>query len=265
MAVNRAEGDFPRHLHEFAEISLVLSGSSEHCIEGFRHSVEQGDFIIVAPGSRHGYSNSVKFKRMNIQVRREHYFKVEDSLGKTGFSVKFLPLKKKGMLEALAPAEFCECLGIAKEMEREWLDMDNASSLMLEAKFAELLIKLVRRSCSGHDSAKEEDNHLLEAIRYIDMNYAHPVPLARLEEIARMSKRTFIRQFKDASGLSPKQYLLKTRIAQASRMLAMDAGKIKEVAAACGFDDQNYFTRAFRKFTGTTPGECSGEKHAKRH
>ena len=116
VAVNRAEGDFPRHLHEFAEISLALSGSSEHCIEGFRHSVEQGDFIIVAPGSRHGYSNSVKFKRMNIQVRREHYLKVEDSLGKTGFSVKFLPLKKKKMLEPLAPAEFCECLGIAKEM-----------------------------------------------------------------------------------------------------------------------------------------------------
>ena len=260
LAVNRAEGDFPQHIHEFAEISLVLSGSSEHCIDGFRYPVELGNVVIVTPGSRHGYSRSCNFKRINIQVLRDHYFRTVDMLRKAGFSVKFLSQNRKEILEALAPAEFGEYLRIAKEMEQEWLDFENASSLMLEIKLSELLIKLVRYLCSGNDQVGKNDSHLFETIRYVDENYGSPIPIVRLEEIARMSKRTFVRRFKEATGLSPKQYLLKTRIAQASRTLATGSGKIKEVATACGFDDQNYFTRAFRKFTGITPSEYFGQK-----
>ena len=54
-------------------------------------------------------------------------------------------------------------------------------------------------------------------------------------------------------GLTPRQFIAKTRIAAASRLLREGRQSIAEVALACGFYDHSAFTRAFRAVTGVTP------------
>ena len=77
-----------------------------------------------------------------------------------------------------------------------------------------------------------------------------PAWLARRSQIppqrlARLTKRLF--------GLTPNQFITKSRIAGASRMLRDPALTVAEIAHACGFSDHSAFTRAFRSATGMTP------------
>jgi PAS domain S-box-containing protein len=65
------------------------------------------------------------------------------------------------------------------------------------------------------------------------------------QRLARLTKRLF--------GLTPNQFITKSRIAAASRMLRDRAPSVAEIAHACGFSDHSAFTRAFRSATGMTP------------
>ena len=67
------------------------------------------------------------------------------------------------------------------------------------------------------------------------------------QRLARLIKRLF--------GLNPSQFITKSRIAAASRMLREPDRSVAEIAHACGFCDHSAFTRAFRSATGMTPSE----------
>ena len=55
-------------------------------------------------------------------------------------------------------------------------------------------------------------------------------------------------------GASPKEVLDGLRIERAKRLLLSSNGSVKEVAAACGYASEAYFSRAFKARTGHPPG-----------
>lgn len=67
------------------------------------------------------------------------------------------------------------------------------------------------------------------------------------QQLARLTKRLY--------GLTPGQFIAKTRLAAASRLLQETNRSIAEIALACGFCDHSAFTRSFRSATGVTPSE----------
>lgn len=67
------------------------------------------------------------------------------------------------------------------------------------------------------------------------------------QRLARLIKRLF--------ELTPSQFITKSRIGAASRMLRDRDRSVSEIAHACGFYDHSAFTRAFRSATGMTPSE----------
>lgn len=66
----------------------------------------------------------------------------------------------------------------------------------------------------------------------------------------------FRKIFKKELGLTPLEYLLQKRIGYSKKLLEIreiNRYKIKEIAKLCGFDDQYYFSRLFKKATGVSP------------
>jgi PAS domain S-box-containing protein len=76
------------------------------------------------------------------------------------------------------------------------------------------------------------------------------------QRLARLTKRLF--------SLTPSQFITKSRIAAASRMLNNLDQSVSEIAHACGFYDHSAFTRAFRSATGMTPTEFRSQQSAHR-
>ena len=61
------------------------------------------------------------------------------------------------------------------------------------------------------------------------------------------------RVFKESMGTTIRQFHLDMRIRKAMEFLESTSLNIQTVAAACGFDDQNYFSRLFKRRTGMSP------------
>ena len=93
------------------------------------------------------------------------------------------------------------------------------------------------------------------------MSYLHShfsEPTLSIQEIAKqanMSEQHFRRLFKEAYGISPKQYLIELRINQAKQMLLESAASVTCIAENCGFSSVYYFCYVFKSITNQTPTE----------
>lgn len=70
-----------------------------------------------------------------------------------------------------------------------------------------------------------------------------------------ISREHLAREFKEATGLTPLDYLTQERVRLAARELRAGGGKLDRIARQSGFASAQYFCRAFRKATGVTPGQ----------
>lgn len=91
-------------------------------------------------------------------------------------------------------------------------------------------------------------------MEFIRKNISSDIDLAKLCRIAGMSKSSFYDSFTREFGISPKQLIIRERIAFSKQLLTRDGLSIKEACYAAGFSDPNYFIRIFKKTEGITPG-----------
>ena len=97
-------------------------------------------------------------------------------------------------------------------------------------------------------------NRLRFVTEYIEDNLETDLALLDLANILQMSVFHFARSFKQSTGLTPHQYVLRKRIERAKSLLVDQGLSIAEVALRCGFGSQSNFTTAFRRLTNATPG-----------
>ncbi|XUY28710.1 AraC family transcriptional regulator [Agrobacterium sp. rho-8.1] len=80
------------------------------------------------------------------------------------------------------------------------------------------------------------------------------VSIAEVAEACNLSRGYFIRAFREATGMTPYQWLLNQRIDRARDLIRASNISLAEIAVACGFADQSHFTRVFSSVVGTSPG-----------
>lgn len=78
---------------------------------------------------------------------------------------------------------------------------------------------------------------------------------ATLADRAHLSPTRLSRLTKRVFGLTPSQFIVKTRITEGTQLLRNTDKPIAEIALLCGYHDQSAFARAFRATTGLTPLE----------
>jgi AraC-like DNA-binding protein len=84
-----------------------------------------------------------------------------------------------------------------------------------------------------------------------------------VHELARavgVSERTLNRKINEAFGVSPYEFMLRTRIQAAAEALLQGAESIASIALAHGFCDQSTFTQHFRKRMGMTPRQFRSQR-----
>lgn len=98
---------------------------------------------------------------------------------------------------------------------------------------------------------------LRRVVDYVEANLAGALVLAELSALVHMSPFHFARLFKQSTGVSPRQFVIRRRIEAAKRLLTEPVPVIREVARAVGFS-QSHFTTCFRRVTGVTPRHYRG-------
>jgi transcriptional regulator GlxA family with amidase domain len=98
------------------------------------------------------------------------------------------------------------------------------------------------------------DRAVLKAQEWIHMRDGQSVSLAVLATAAGLERRTLLRRFARATGMTPIGYCRRVRFARARKVLEGGKTSQKEIAESLGYKDVASFTRAFRKAVGLAPG-----------
>jgi AraC-like DNA-binding protein len=100
-----------------------------------------------------------------------------------------------------------------------------------------------------------DERRIASALRLIERDAHERITLSGLAREAAMSPYHFLRVFRGVTGLSPHQYVLRTRLHRAALRLRQSSEPVSAIALECGFNDLSTFNRRFRRVIGVSPGD----------
>ena len=96
---------------------------------------------------------------------------------------------------------------------------------------------------------------LRKAERYIWEHYTRKLSLQEIAEVSGLSASYFSSIFKEEMGENLSSYLNRLRAEKAAVMLTETDLSLNQIAGACGFDDQSWFSKIFKTYAGVSPGK----------
>lgn len=134
----------------------------------------------------------------------------------------------------------------------------------VEALSHALVLHLLRHYSSKplqpHVPAGRLSQQQIRQVRdYIYDHMAQGIALKHMAASLGLSVSYFIHLFKEATGLTPHQYVIACRIDRAKHLLQEPGLTIIEVAQRVGFTDQSHLHRHLKRSIGVTPGELRGQ------
>ena len=106
----------------------------------------------------------------------------------------------------------------------------------------------------------ENDRRFNEVIQFLKDNLHRDIPVEEMARIMKLSRTHFTRLFAKEMNMTPRKYLEDIRLKTATELLFDGQTSIKEAAALCGFGDESYFCRLFKKRYGLSPGKYKGNE-----
>ena len=159
------------------------------------------------------------------------------------------------------------CEDVSADMDRVREDRDELLRQVTDQKSFEDACKVVQKHTDRifeilsemNTSSSERQARL--AIDYIQKNYMDPdLSLNSICSYLNISTSYFSTIFKDETGETFTEVLIRTRMEKARELLEKTTMKNYEIAEKVGFSDPHYFGFSFKKMTGCTPTEYAREK-----
>jgi AraC-like DNA-binding protein len=245
-------GSFPPHVHVSLCLGIVDRGvRSIETAESGNVLVHPGHIFVLNPGQAHactcggsdGALNGHDYRVLSLGPRMG----TQDLSHGKGFGSNLPPFGGIVFSDAVLVRAMNALFATSAEAKKR-VDHERILREILErlsALHAEIAPNISR--------PVPPDREILARVRqYLDSHSDEQVALEDLAEVAGLSRFHLQRQFSRHIGVSPKNYLLHRRSANAARLLEQGMEPAR-VAAFTGFADQSHLTKTFKRFVGTTP------------
>ncbi|MBQ8281283.1 MAG: helix-turn-helix domain-containing protein [Lachnospiraceae bacterium] len=249
---NEQEHVHPNNL----ELAFILAGQGQYKVDGKIYDVKQGDMIICNPGVKH---QSIITDPDNPTLEFI-----------CGFSdVHFADMQK----DTIELPDGEACLTFSSEIRREIsrccyeiieenYSIQPGRYYIIKAQIVKMLV-LIFRTIKG-DAPVEQEATSFESysrtyvvnkiIKYLNDNYDKKISLDQIASNMYLSPVYISKMFKEKTGDSPINYLIRIRLEKAKEMLESDTNEsIKQIAANVGYDDVYHFSKLFKKYYGISP------------
>ncbi len=236
------------------ELILCLRGRGFVRVHGRRHPVSAGEFVWVNchRAHEHGAEKVDPWEVLWIRVEGPGLAKMCPIL-----SVQASPVFTDFNRRVAEPLYH----EIFRLMESDSPD----SAPRIHAAVAKLIaLAFIARKSQGGTHEQEIPAVLGKAVQHMKLFYFERHTVAALAARSGMSASHFSRMFKGAFGTSPIDWLRRERISQAKRRLVETDDAVKEIAEQVGYRDRFFFSKDFRRLTGSTPREFRIREQSKR-
>lgn len=242
----------PRVMHAHAdavELILICSGSSEYLIHDKKVVIKAGDLLVYNAGVVH---DEVSGPDMEVGS----YCVGVGGLHMPGLRENALISDEKGYVFPTGQY-FEDMKELFVMMFRNLAAGEPHAELFCTSLLHALLVSVLTVT-EGVGETREnpaDEPHILGSrIKdYIDRHYMEPITLQSMGEALRISPYYLSHVFKQMSGYSPVQYLLRRRIGEAQTLLITTELSVARIAEMVGYDSQSYFNLQFTKNVGMPP------------
>lgn len=251
-----------RHFHDFAELVIITEGYGVHWIDGTDYPVAAGDVFLLQGKTEHYFKerhNLVLYNIMHDSFRLRQYLKNLQS--DAGYNAMFLlepNYRKRHKFRSRLHVERKSLAHIDSIMQKMTAEQDTKFSgydtLML-CMLLELIVFFSREYSKIKIPQAQALYKMGKVIGKLETGYLKNWSIAELSKLAGMSKSSLMTAFREATGHTPLDYLIRIRLQKAAEMLVNTNLPISEIAPESGFADSNYLTRQFKKVYSTGPRE----------
>ncbi|MFT3951299.1 MAG: AraC family transcriptional regulator [Oscillospiraceae bacterium] len=244
----RSAGGFlhERRVMDCCVLIFVLEGTLFVTQFGIAYAVSSGQYLFLSAGEEH-------FGHKSSDGRLSYLW------------VHFVPEKPWRRCDA-PPAEFTYLIpakGTAGNSPRvralfeQLLDFSRQEALYTDAILScalRLLLMAFTQECADSRSRKSPAPPVIAQVTaWMKANFHRDVSLNRIAAEFHYNPAYLSVLFKKETGITLVRYLNGVRIDAAKALLAGQFVSIKEAAYSCGFQDEKYFMRTFKQYTGMTP------------
>ncbi|HSG04389.1 MAG TPA: helix-turn-helix domain-containing protein [Marinobacterium sp.] len=243
-----------RHGHMF-QLLIMRQGEVEVRLDDQLYNCSEPCAISVPAGVVHGF----KFKPNTsgfVLTLAEPMVLVEEP----GAQQQFASLFEQAHFVRYAEAEllFDELVLLVEQIGRELERADTGRTLMCGWLIRAALLTL-RRRLDQIDAEADTPSRLSVAMRrfryLIEQHYREHWTVERYAQVLGMSADRLNRQAKSAFNTNAKSLISERLILEAKRRLIYTRASLDEIAYDLGFKDPAYFSRAFKRVTGSAPGQ----------
>ena len=228
-------------VHRCHSISFVRKGSFGYHCRGKSHDLVAGSLLIGSPG--------VEFVCTHDHVCGDEclsFFFEPELVETVGDRAEAWQV---GATPPLAELMVLGELAQASADGRSDIGLDEVGHLI-----AQRLVEVVSgRSKQPAKATARDRRRAVEAALWIDANSHREIELEDTARQAEVSPFHFLRLFSSVLGVTPHQYLLRSRLRHAARQLADDDKPVTDVAYDVGFNDLSNFVRTFHRAAGVSP------------
>ena len=122
-----------------------------------------------------------------------------------------------------------------------------------------LFMKLFEEA-PGYGNSINYKGRFSDLIQFFNENLHRNISVEEMAKNMNLSRSHFTRLFSEEMNTTPRKYLEDLRLKAAIELLFGEQINVKEAAATCGFNDENYFCRLFKKRYGLSPGKYKGDE-----
>lgn len=229
--------------HTGVSIAIVVAGSFEYRSSRGRHLMTPGSFMLGNPGEcfECGHEHAVGDRCISFHYEPGVFERLLGNASNAAFqSSRIAPVRASADLVA----QTLFALGPSPSMSWEELAIDVADAAS----------RLSRDEARGTNAvARNLRAHVTDCVRVIERDPARAASLDELAAAAGLSSFQFLRAFRALTGVTPHQFVLRTRLRAAAARIADDDARIIDIALDAGFGDLSNFNHAFRAEFGSTP------------
>lgn len=250
------------HSHDYVELALVHSGNGVHLLQRqdttLSNAILKGDVFTILPGEIHAYQNLQHFRIYNLCIGVDYLQSLGEELSlMTHYAAFFRPERQVcGQRLHLPPAVFQQAEGLVRQLIDALTSRHSTRVWAVRIILQHLLLTIFDqegRVATITPSEGMMDIRFFQSIERLEQHPERPLILQEESRKAGMSLSSYAHKFRQATGLSPKEYVTYLRLEKARRLLEETDQSLTEIALSCGFCDSNYLSRQFRKRYGTTP------------
>jgi AraC-like DNA-binding protein len=236
--------------HSHVSIAIVVAGSFQYRSTLGRELMTPGSVMLGNAGQCYecGHEHAPGDRCVSFQYAPDYFEGLAADAGtrdtNTDFRMPRLP-----PLRVLSPLVARAAAGVVAPANAPWeeLAVTVAMSVVQLARGGSL--DRLGRSASPAGAVAR----VTRVLRRIQRDVGAGLTLDRLAKDAGLSPYHFLRTFEHLTGVTPHQYVLRTRLREAALRLAAEAGTVLDIALDCGFGDVSNFNRAFRAEFGVNP------------